>query len=300
MKRILVTVFTAVLMFLQNSAKAELTLLEFSVQSPALVNGSVPVNRNSPTTVNTHFQFARTADASYYIVISLVYDVPGQAQMTISDQVLKEDDWADNLTWGGYISGVIPAGQTQGQFRLKFDIYSGPNASNHIGVRNSQTIYSISPTDTPVVPNPIGTPANYTKFIIPYGFDGIRYFNINGTVRVATNGNYRMDFQADGNLVLYNGSNPIWASGKLGSRNSSVIFYDTGGLRTYDISNVYWTASTNSGTSGPIWVLQDDGNFVGYTGYSRDAQGNPVPNGNAFAGTSTAGGKKSGRSGRLN
>lgn len=53
-----------------------------------------------------------------------------------------------------------------------------------------------------------------------------------------------------------------------------------------------------SGTKA-IWVLQDDGNFVGYADYYVDGDGNYVLQGHTVGATMTQGGKKSNRSGRL-
>lgn len=146
--------------------------------------------------------------------------------------------------------------------------------------------------ETPVADN-----AYNARFVTPLqgGRDGF-YTSYNRPL-VAQNGAYRMVYQEDGNLVLYNGNEPLWSSRSPGTARSCE-FRGYGDVQLNNAEN-----SKSMGSSGgpkPIWVLQDDGNFVGYPNYTVDTQGNVTIIGAPFAATSTAGGKKSGRSGRLN
>jgi len=141
--------------------------------------------------------------------------------------------------------------------------------------------------------------------------EGIKFITISTTNKIYSaggtplliNGPYKLDFQGDYNLVLYNGTTPIWASG-IGTGGNRLEFW-TGG-QIYRFAGTYLTWNSGSATLGNpfIWVLQDDGNFVGYDGYTVEP--GPLLNpdiyvtGQPFAATGTAGGKKSKHSGTLN
>jgi hypothetical protein len=114
-----------------------------------------------------------------------------------------------------------------------------------------------------------------------------------------------MIFQSDGNLVLYklayaNGpiSSSLWSSQSVFSGAGTATFDSTNGhIILKNTAGVpYWTSSP-TGSPNPVYIMQDDGNFVGYSDY---ISGIPlVITGGAFGSTGTAGGKKSGRSGRI-
>lgn len=112
---------------------------------------------------------------------------------------------------------------------------------------------------------------------------------------------YRLAFQTDYNFVLYNNSTPIWASG-IGAGGNRLDFIGGGQIYRFNGPTITWNSNTFSASSYNIWVLQSDGNFVGYDHYSIDTS---VPDpiitvdGSPFAATGTAGGKKSSHSGRF-
>ena len=79
------------------------------------------------------------------------------------------------------------------------------------------------------------------------------------------NGNYFFAVQGDGNLVIYNGNNPIWQSD---TRGNKVIFglYPDGWLRLKDgEGREIWKSNTGTGTS---LKMQDDGRLVMFRGSS--------------------------------
>lgn len=100
-------------------------------------------------------------------------------------------------------------------------------------------------------------------------------YNRGTTVATSANNIYSLYYQSDGNLVLEKGSLVTWASNAID--NSAVIFpisqpkvnFQTDGniVCTRSNGNVYWAANVN-GSPKPIWILQDDGNFVGYKNYA--------------------------------
>lgn len=83
-----------------------------------------------------------------------------------------------------------------------------------------------------------------------------------GEYLTSTNGKYNLIMQEDGNLVLYQNNQPLWASNTAGRAVSQCIMQSDGNLVIYG-SNAVW-ASNTVGNSGAYLILQDDGNAVIY------------------------------------
>ncbi|SDJ16074.1 hypothetical protein SAMN05444157_2036 [Frankineae bacterium MT45] len=96
-------------------------------------------------------------------------------------------------------------------------------------------------------------------------------------------GVYRVIFQGDHNLVVYHGGTPIWSSKTAGSIDKMGLYaYNNGSSArgrvtvapncqspcSYPGSNPEWGNGVNDGTSSHHLNMQDDGNFVEYTGAS--------------------------------
>ena len=80
----------------------------------------------------------------------------------------------------------------------------------------------------------------------------------------SANGRYRFIYQSDGNLVLYDGGTPLWASGTNGKPVGVCIMQGDGNLVIYGRAQQYvWDTATN-GNPGSRLVVQDDGNVVIY------------------------------------
>lgn len=208
-------------------------------------------------------------------------------------------NWQNSYSLNSIFSVTIPADKTEGELKLVLISYSGNQ------FQESPTIGSYTLNyKAPPVPQP-GSIADteWNKRIVLPGVPGRWSFrNNNGTVVIARNGNYHMDFQSDGNLVLYNGNQALWASGKKLGGNAKLEFNAVGQVETWNLENdsMYWsTGSYYVESRRVVWVLQNDGNFVGYSDYSIDFNGNVNPNNDSFGATMTQGGKKSKRSGRL-
>lgn len=77
------------------------------------------------------------------------------------------------------------------------------------------------------------------------------------------NGQFRLLYQSDGNLVLYGPYGPVWDTGTFGLPNRLAMQGD-GNLVIYD---GYWNAVWASGTVSPgAWMaLSDDGFIVVYS-----------------------------------
>ena len=72
--------------------------------------------------------------------------------------------------------------------------------------------------------------------------------------------------QADGNVVLYFGTTPLWASATNNGRGLSLRMESGGNLVLYDAANaVVWQSGTG-GHPGAKLVLQNDGNAVIFDG----------------------------------
>ena len=74
----------------------------------------------------------------------------------------------------------------------------------------------------------------------------------------------RLVLQTDGNLVLYNNNNPVWASNTVGTRNPQLVLQSDGNLVLYgEGSRAVWNSGT-VGNQNSLLMLQNDGNLVLY------------------------------------
>ncbi len=78
------------------------------------------------------------------------------------------------------------------------------------------------------------------------------------------NGQYTLAMQGDGNLVLYRGSSPLWASNTSGQPVSQFAVQTDSNLVIYRTDGRAIWASNTAGRSARDLVLQDDGNLVLY------------------------------------
>jgi YD repeat-containing protein len=74
-------------------------------------------------------------------------------------------------------------------------------------------------------------------------------------------GRFRLVQQGDGNLVLYFGSQALWANGVFGANYTTYLQGD-GNFVTYSPSGPVWNTETNA--IGARLALQNDGNLVIY------------------------------------
>ncbi|MFE3291633.1 LysM peptidoglycan-binding domain-containing protein [Rhodococcus sp. NPDC059234] len=87
-----------------------------------------------------------------------------------------------------------------------------------------------------------------------------------GQSLTSDNGAYTLTLQDDGNLVLGENGNAVWASKTEGKSVTKADLQDDGNFVLYTDGNDAVWASQTSGNSGVRLVLQDDRNVVLYAG----------------------------------
>lgn len=90
-----------------------------------------------------------------------------------------------------------------------------------------------------------------------------------GSFLVSADGRYELIMQADGNLVLYQGSTPLWSSGTAGDDGAALTMQTDGNLVIYQNGVMKWNSQT-AGFPGASLQVQNDSNLVMY------ADGHPI------------------------
>ncbi|MGW0196080.1 hypothetical protein [Nonomuraea sp. NPDC003201] len=80
----------------------------------------------------------------------------------------------------------------------------------------------------------------------------------------SSGGDYVLQQQTDGNLVLYRGSTPLWSSQTGDSPGAFAAMQEDGNLVVYRGKTPLWASNTD--TPGARLAVQDDGNLVIYAG----------------------------------
>jgi GH25 family lysozyme M1 (1,4-beta-N-acetylmuramidase) len=84
-------------------------------------------------------------------------------------------------------------------------------------------------------------------------------------------GRYSLIMQTDGNLVLYDGSTAIWATGTEGKQGYMAVMQGDGNFVLYDRHSVALWSSGTAGHGGADLAVQADGNLVVYAPSSGPA-----------------------------
>jgi hypothetical protein len=75
---------------------------------------------------------------------------------------------------------------------------------------------------------------------------------------------FYLGLQGDGNMVVYQGSNPLWASNTVGITPAQGEMLPTGNFVLYDAMGKPLWATNSDGNPGANLLMQDDGNLVIY------------------------------------
>ena len=78
-------------------------------------------------------------------------------------------------------------------------------------------------------------------------------------------GRFQLILGGDGNLVLYEGSTPLWSAGTAGKPSANAIMQGDGNFVIYSTSGAALWASNTAGNNGATLSVQDDGNTVIYS-----------------------------------
>jgi hypothetical protein len=85
-----------------------------------------------------------------------------------------------------------------------------------------------------------------------------------GQALTSNNGRFRLTYQGDGNLVLYDGNTPVWASRTGGTSVGRAEMQSDGNFVIYDGQGTPRFATATPGNAGAFLVVQGDGNVVVY------------------------------------
>ena len=88
-------------------------------------------------------------------------------------------------------------------------------------------------------------------------------FLLPGQSRHSADGRFRFVYQVDGNLVLYQGSTPLWWTGTQSANPGIAVMQTDGNFVVYDSTGPVWWSRTWG--AGAFLVVQDDGNTVIYS-----------------------------------
>lgn len=95
----------------------------------------------------------------------------------------------------------------------------------------------------------------------------------------STNGRYRLVYQGDGNLVLYDGNKPLWSSKTSGNSVGVCVMQGDGNFVMYNAEGQPVWSSNTWNNPGSKLVVQNDGNMVIY-----DSNDKPVWSSNTWQG----------------
>ncbi|HEX7842407.1 MAG TPA: hypothetical protein VF469_33270 [Kofleriaceae bacterium] len=80
----------------------------------------------------------------------------------------------------------------------------------------------------------------------------------------SANGVYTLVMQDDGNLVVYHGTRPLWATNTAGTDGQRAIMQTDGNFVLYHVNGSPLWASNTAGRPGSFVIMQNDGNLVIY------------------------------------
>ena len=90
-----------------------------------------------------------------------------------------------------------------------------------------------------------------------------------GSTQISCDGRFILNMQRDGNLVLYEGGTPLWATNTVGKSTAFAVMQGDGNFVLYNTTGKPIWASNTAGHPGAFIVVQNDGNLVIYDSSSR-------------------------------
>src|SRR5262245_1067022 len=150
------------------------------------------------------------------------------------------------LNWqrGLEVSHDVAAGTVAGRYTIN-GVRAHEIESDHTGI-----FFPVSATLTVSKPSDTTNPGD---FLLP------------GQFRQSADGRFRLVYQVDGNLVLYQGWNPLWDSRTQSTNPGFAVMQGDGNFVVYDSTGPVWWSGT--GTPGAFLVVQNDGNMVIYSAF---------------------------------
>lgn len=293
MKKLTFTILSILLILCSiNSAKAGLSISEFRIPTQYLNSNLQFVGLTGAATPFTaNFTVGKAGNSYNTAVVSLILMTSTSSTVTVlstSSVTRFSGDWGNSPVWESSISGILPAGIKSGSIYLQMTVYEGDTQGAIVQSVTSVPIYSAPPSGGNNV-----FPVNDPRYIKPG-----RLYNA-GVGTIAVNGTYHLDFQTDGNLVLYkDGYYVLWAADISNSQGATLEFRTDGLVRIFNNQGkLLWTANPKVTNAFPncYWVLQADGNFVGYESYRTAADGTITSYGSIIGSTDTQGGNRSNR-----
>jgi hypothetical protein len=122
-----------------------------------------------------------------------------------------------------------------------------------VGYYNGSCAASLTPLTPPAPPTACGT-ITAGHGLIPL------------QVQKSCDGRFVLNMQNDSNLVLYEGSTPLWNTNTVGTDTAFAVMQGDGNFVTYNTSGAAVFNTGTSGHPGAYIVVQNDGNLVIYVG----------------------------------
>jgi hypothetical protein len=203
----------------------------------------------------------------YYIDGALVGDHSGKYYPR-QNMVLEFNQWfidtaghsGGTSTWQEQVDYVYHAKK---QVLTPAQVSAQVSAYRSSGVSHADTVTAdngCTPSGTPTPPTP---PTGNNRLSAGQRLSG-------GQGLTSPNGRFHLNMQTDGNLVIYDGTSPIWSTGTWNlpadRKPTRAEMQADGNLVLYSAANqaAWASASWGSGRVSPYLLMQDDGNAVIY------------------------------------